>query len=328
MHLPPLHARGRLVYVALMTSPGLQQLEASEAISAAGLAQAELVERFLRWESPEIVADFFRLRAEADEAIHAAAKARGRVAELAGYPIGFCRQIRDFGLSRLLSPWADDRSRPALAAVAAFRGAGGIVKGVWGVQKGIYFQNAIQIGHLWCDLSNDTVDPRRPAVEVCRLADARFEEIPSFELFARVAALYWGEEAYPNHLFPEIAAVLPVILVSSTGRMRIPAPKTLLPRNIRLDYVLAEAFLGSGDFASRTLPGHLLDQLARASRSRSGWFARDPAWCRRFEPSLGLADAGRLIAAERRAVAGLGERDLLGRFFEMIHCTIGPVAVS
>ncbi len=183
MHLPPFHARGRLVYVALMTSPGLQQLEASEAISAAGLAQAELVERFLRWASPEIVADFFRLRAEADEALQAAA----------------------------------------------------------------------QIGHLWCDLSNDTVDPRRPAVEVCRLADARFEEIPSFELFARVAALYWGEEAYPNRLFPEIAAVLPVILVSSTGRMRIPAPKTLLPRNIRLDYALAEAFLGSGDFASRTL---------------------------------------------------------------------------
>ena len=241
-----------------MTSPGLQQLEASEAISAAGLAQAELVERFLRWESPEIVADFFRLRAEADEALQAAA----------------------------------------------------------------------QIGHLWCDLSNDTVDPRRPAVEVCRLADARFEEIPSFELFARVAALYWDEEAYPNHLFPEIAAVLPVILVDRHGRMRLPAPKTLLPRNIWLDYALAEAFLGSGDFASRTLPGHLLDQLARASRRRSGWFARDPAWCRRFEPTLGPADAGRLIAAERRAVAGLGERDLLGRFFEMIQCTIGPVDLS
>ncbi len=165
-------------------------------------------------------------------------------------------------------------------------------------------------------------------MEVCRLADARFEEIPSFELFARVAALYWAEEAYPNHLFPEIAAVLPVILVSSTGRMRIPAPKTLLPRNIRLDYALAEEFLGSDDFASRTLPSHLLDQLTRASRSRSGWFARDPAWCRRFEPTLGPADAGRLIAAERRAVAGLSECDLLGRFFEMIHCTIGPVDLS
>ena len=101
-------------------------------------AQADLVERWLRWESPEIVSDFYRLRAEADEAIHAAAHAR-------------------------------------------------------------------------------------------------------------------GGEAYPNHLFPEIAAVLPVILVSSTGRMRIPAPKTLLPRNIRLDYALAKEFLGSGDFASRTL---------------------------------------------------------------------------
>ena len=293
----------------------LSRIEQSDAVSAAGLGQAALRERHLPWPDAAILADLFQLRAEADAAIHADAAAGRGQADLSGYPAGFCKPIRDFGLARLLAPAAADAPRPAFRAVAGFRAAGGIVKGVWGVQKGIYFQNAIQIGHLWCDLSNDTVDPRRPAVEVCRLADARFEEIPSFELFARVAALYWGEEAYPNHLFPEIAAVLPVILVSSTGRMRIPAPKTLLPRNIRLDYVLAEAFLGSGDFASRTLPGHLLDQLARASRSRSGWFARDPAWCRRFEPSLGLADAGRLIAAERRAVAGLGERDLLGAVF-------------
>jgi hypothetical protein len=308
-----------------MIPADLLQLEASEAVSAVGLRQANLVERFLQWKSQEFVADLFLLRAEADQAIHAEARARGAVSDLAGYPVGFCKRIRDFGLHRLVAAGADDTARPALSAVAAFRAAGGLVKGVWGVQKGIYFQNAIQIGNLWCDLSNDTVDPRRPAVEVCLLADARFEELASFEQFAEVAGCYWEEEAYPTHLFPAIAAVLPVILVSRSGRMRLPAPKTLLPRNLRLDYSLADAFLGSSEYASRKLPEPVLEHLTRASRRRTGWFAAEHAWCRRFEPALGPADAGRLIAAERAAVAGLSERDTLARFFEIIHCTTGLV---
>lgn len=309
-----------------MIPAGLQQLEASEALSAVGLGQSDLVERFLRWESDEFLDDLFRLRAEADQTIHAEARARGASSELANYPIGFCKPIRDFAFSRLLATVADDAAMPALSAVAAFRAAGGIVKGVWGVQKGIYFQNAIQIGHLWFDLANDTVDPQRPAVEVCLLADARFEELSSFEQFGRVAAGYWEEEAYPNHVFPAIAAVLPVILMDRNGRMRLPAPKTLLPRNIRLDYSLAETFLGTGDYGRRTLPGTALDQLARASHSRTGWFAAVPDWCRRFEPALGPSDASRAIDAERAAVCGLSERDILARFFQMIHCTTRPVA--
>jgi hypothetical protein len=209
-----------------MVPAQLLQLEASEAVSTEGLGQSHLVRCFLRWDSHEFVNDLFQLRAEVDAAIRSAAHAHPADTDLAGYPIGYCKQIRDVGLSRLLAPEAADVSRPALSAVAAFREAGGLVKGVWGVQKGIYFQNAIQIGHLWCDLSNDTVDPRRPAVEVCPLSDARFEELASFEQFAEVAACYWEEEAYPNHLFSAIAAVLPVILVSRDGR-RLQRPSCL-----------------------------------------------------------------------------------------------------
>lgn len=303
----------------------LARIEQSEAVSVIGLGQAGLRERHLPWPDAAFLADLFSLRADADAAIRAeAATGRGE-ADLSGYPVGFCKPIRDFGLARLLAPAAADAPQPAIRAVAGFRAAGGIVKGVWGVQKGIYFQNAIQLGDLWCDLANDTVVVTRPAVEVCPLAEARFEELSSFEQFTRVAAGYWGQEAYPNHLFPELAAVLPVILVSSAGHLRLAAPKTLLPRNIRLDYTLAESFLSSGEWAGKRLPDAILDRLARARREESGWFAHVPLWCRRFEPNLGSPDAARLIAAEREAVRGLGERDIIRRFFEMIRCTSVPL---
>jgi hypothetical protein len=299
----------------------LQAIEQSESVAAVGLGQAELRARWLPWPEETILADLFRLRSEIDERLRRDAAAAAVDQDLAGYPVGFCKPIRDAGLGRLLQPTAADADRPAFAAVAGFRRAGGIVKGVWGVQKGVYFQNAIQIGDLWCDLANDTVDVKRAAVEVCPLAEARFEELESFEQFARVVGLYWEMEVYPNHLFPAIAPVLPVILMDQAGVMRLAAPKTLLPRNIRLDYELATSFLGSGDFAARRLPEPVLERLARSQRARSGWFAAVPAWCARFDPALGPPDAARLIAAERAACRGLSEVDFMRRFFEMIRCT-------
>ncbi len=74
------------------------------------------------------------------------------------------------------------------------------------MQKGVYFQNAIQQGDLWCDLANDTVDITRPAAEFLPMAEARFEELESFEHFTRVVACYWGMEVYPTHCLPAIAA--------------------------------------------------------------------------------------------------------------------------
>lgn len=303
-----------------MIPAALCRIEDSEAVSAQGLAQGDLRQQFFDAEAESILADLFHLRAESDEAIRSGRVTGVDSTFLAGYPLGCCKPIRDHGLGRLLEPAADDGERPAFRAVGGFRAAGGIVKGVWGVQKGIYFQNAIQIGDLWCDLANDTVDVKRPAVELCPLAEARFEELSSFEQFAQVAACYWGQEAYPNYLFPELAAVLPVILVSPAGTMRLASPKTLLPRNIRLDYALAASFLGGGDQAGRRLPEAVLDRLDRACHAGTGWFAAVPAWCRRFDPTLGPSDAASLVAGERRAVAGLGEREFMHRFFDMIRC--------
>lgn len=74
-----------------------------------------------------MLADLFALRAEADAVLG------GRPPLAPGqepYPLGCCKIIGDFALRRFLAPQQVDSSRPALAAVAAFRRAGGIVKGL------------------------------------------------------------------------------------------------------------------------------------------------------------------------------------------------------
>lgn len=305
---------------------GLVRLEQSESICRTGLEQSQLRSRFVE-NTPAFVSDLHSLRTEADQAICAQLDGRANSHRRAEYPIGFCKPIRDYALARMLDEHAAHQHQPALMEIAAFRAAGGTVKGVWGVQKGIYFQNAIQIGDLWCDLANDTVDRHRAAVEVCPMPEALFEELTSFEQFAEVAACYWGQTAYPNHLFPAISAVLPVILVDAGNRMRLAAPKTLVPRNIRLTYTLAERFLGDGKYASRQLPPALMRRLERAFLDRSGWFSRVPAWCTRFDPSLGPSDSERLIDIEKNLCCGLDERAFMRRFFEIIRCTVGEIDV-
>ena len=157
----------------------LAELEASEAVSPLGLGQTSLVAELLPWGAPAFLADLLDLRREIDATLRAAAP--GPLP--ATYPAGACRPIRNQGLARLRSWPAADSSRPALQALARFRDRGGIIKGIWGIQKGVYFQNAIQAGDLWVDLANDTVDLTRPPVEVCQLGEARFEEVESFERF-------------------------------------------------------------------------------------------------------------------------------------------------
>ena len=301
-----------------MIPPTLLQFEQSEAVAAAGLAQGTLVEELLPWTGSEFLSDLLRLRSEIDETLHAADD--GLTPEMrAKYPLGACKPIRDAGLARLLGCSAADETRPAFQAIRRFRSRGGLVKGIWGIQKGIYFQNAIQAGDLWVDLANDTVDRTRVPVEICRLADARFEEIESFGRFAEVTRVYWGLEAYPNHILPAVAAILPVLLVSPEGAMRLATPKTLLPRNIRLDYSLAEEFLRTGDWAVRCLPDPLLQRLDQLAHTGSGWFARAPAWCTRLALAAGPDHAAAVVAAERAERSRLDDTDYTRRFFEMIR---------
>ena len=271
-----------------------------------------------------VMADLEELRRDADTAI--AAGGFRPLGPLNGekYPVGFCKPIRDFALGRLSRQAAEDQGRAAFAAIDAVRRAGGVVKGIWGVQKGVYFQNAIQVGDLWVDMANDTVDVKRPPVEVCPLAEARFEEITSFDQYARVAKTYWDQEAYPNHVFPGLAAVLPVIVVSDGGAPRIAAPKTLVPRNVRLDFALSHRFLTAGAFARRTLPAAVVARLARNVRDRAGGAAGGDAALTGFEPSAPL-DAAAAIAGERAVRAHLSDDAYAARFFAILRAAAAVI---
>ena len=59
---------------------------------------------------------------------------------------------------------------PVERAIREFIGKGGAFRSVWGVLREQYFQNAIQLGGLYVDVSNDTVVVTKPKVEILPIA--------------------------------------------------------------------------------------------------------------------------------------------------------------
>lgn len=140
------------------------------------------------------------------------------------YPLGQCLEIAQAVEKRLRT--VAEAALPAeaaqgLRAFKAFLRAGGSLRQVWGDLRGQYFQNAFQLGSLYVDVSNDTVVPTKPKVEVLPFAAANFIPIRSFAQFRQIATSYWEDQIYPNHVLPELAPHCPLIHVSKTGSIRL-----------------------------------------------------------------------------------------------------------
>lgn len=140
------------------------------------------------------------------------------------YPLGQCLEIAQAVEKRLRT--VAEAALPAeaaqgLRAFKAFLRAGGTLRQVWGDLRGQYFQNAFQLGGLYVDVSNDTVVPTKPKVEVLPFAAANFIPIRSFTQFRQIATSYWEGQIYPNHVLPELAPHCPLIHVSKTGSIRL-----------------------------------------------------------------------------------------------------------
>ena len=140
------------------------------------------------------------------------------------YPLGQCLEITKAVQMRLRT--VDETKLPAdavigLRALRAFRRAGGAFRQVWGDLRGQYFQNAFQVGSLYIDVSNDTVTPTKPKVEILPFHQAQFIPIRDFRHFSQIARSYWGDEIYPNHVLPTLAPHCPLIHVSKTGCIKL-----------------------------------------------------------------------------------------------------------
>lgn len=176
--------------------------------------QAALTDDHLSGHTGALMDYFLALRAETDAAL------ASKLPSAAGkpYPYGRCEQItRDLfaRLARRLKEPATDVDR----VLHGFVAQGGMVRTVWGVLRDRYFQNALQFGGLYVDVSNDTVVVTKPKVEILPVAECGLVPVRDIGHFRVTAESYWGATIYANHLVPSLAPLLPMIS-ASPGRLR------------------------------------------------------------------------------------------------------------
>ncbi len=176
--------------------------------------QAALTNTYLGGFIDEIMAYFLSLRAETDAFL------APRFPSAAGkaYPYGRCEEITR-ELYERLAQHLHHPTAPIEQALRNFIAKGGIVRTVWGVLRNQYFQNAIQFGGLYVDVSNDTVFVTKPKVEILPIETCGLIPVRNLAHFRKAAELYWGGEIYANHLMPTLAPLLPMISYSA-GRLR------------------------------------------------------------------------------------------------------------
>jgi hypothetical protein len=95
---------------------------------------------------------------------------------------------------------------------------GGVIRSIWGVLREQYFQNAIQFGGLYVDVSNDTVFVAKPKVEILPIARCELVPVQDLAHFRRIAASYWKADIYINDVAPTLAPLLPMVS-HSPGRL-------------------------------------------------------------------------------------------------------------
>lgn len=184
-------------------------------------AQAHLTQRYLLPYLKALTAYLLALRAQIDLPLQQTNPIKlGKP-----YPIGQCLEITLAVQQQLRT--TDTRFVPGTEeeqgqrAFVAFRKAGGTVRQVWGDLRGEFFQNAFQVGILYIDVANDTVTPSKPKIEILPFTDAEFVPIRDFRHFAHLAAHYWQDRVYPNHVVPALAPTYPLILLSPSGQFRL-----------------------------------------------------------------------------------------------------------
>jgi len=205
--------------------------------------QIELSQRFLEPALPALVAYFLAVRLSLDPIMEARQPSKlGKP-----YPLGQCLEI-----ARAAEHAVRDRSQPHFDGVAGegrrayvnYMAAGGVFRRVWGDLRGKFFQNAFQLGTLYVDVSNDTVTPTKPKVEILPFAEAGLNAMRDFGHFREIVQLYWGGRTYPNHLLPELAPYCPVIHINEFGIASVREPTDYMVAMTRGDrFASAQAIL-------------------------------------------------------------------------------------
>lgn len=275
--------------------------------------QRELTERYIAPNLQRLEEEFLAIRETVDANIRRRLEdgraSGGRVAAPDAYPKGFCLPITVEAVSEFEARSANGSSA-AFAAVSAFRRAGGHVTKVWGVLRNQYFQNALQLGSIYFDVANDTVDVTKPKVEYMPMAESGFKNIDSYAGFADVTERYWKCEIYPNLHFPRLAPLLPLLKRSQEGDLSLESPIYYMQRmNVDSGFRASETFVTGSAWSDKRLPDEWLDRIQR--------YKADNLSARVRTPRAGVepADVARLCA-EYRASPAYTSRPFLTRVLQ------------
>jgi hypothetical protein len=194
--------------------------------------QRELTERYLLPLQTEIFDLLLSIRSNLDPVLSR------KFPQCAGkpYPLGRCLEITNAVRRELLIRLSKPHVR-AEAALRMFLESGGVVRPIWGALRGMYFQNATQIGGLYIDVSNDTVNVNKPKIEICSVDVCDLIPIQNIMHFIEVAKKYWEIDVYVNSCVPTLSPLFPIIGVPKVGN-----PSLLIANDYMIALSMREQF--------------------------------------------------------------------------------------
>jgi len=267
--------------------------------------QQALTESLLLPVLPALEALLLRLRAAVDPGL----KALRPTLNGAPYPLGRCLETTQAVQARLESLQPADlceADAAALATLRTFQAAGGEVRRAWGDLRGQYFQNALIVGTLYVDVSNDTVVATKPPVQILPLAEADFSPIADYLHFARIAGRYWKWRFLPNHILPDLAPYAPLVQIAPNGSLRLgPLDPYMLGLTLDGGFAASEQALrgppppaGVFDSLATAMQGAPVPVAATPDQGRAAALARCRTW--RAEGRAGCATTfNRAVLAAR-----------------------------
>lgn len=182
--------------------------------------EGQLTQQFLMPVLVELETFFLQLRAELDPMLIAVQPIKAGKP----YPLGQCLEISLAMKSKLQEIKASDLQGAGLIAFTAiqqFVKHGGAIRQIWGDLRGEYFQNAFMFGDLYVDVSNDTVVPTKPKVEILPFSRANLSAIRDFQHFSYLVKRYWKAQTFPNVLFPALAPYAPILIRYADGSVQL-----------------------------------------------------------------------------------------------------------
>lgn len=205
--------------------------------------ESELTVKYLLGSLNDLHACFLAMRLQLDPLLRQAQPVKlGKP-----YPLGQCLEI-SLAVQRSLRTQSPDAlpisAARGLRALRAFMQAGGSFRQVWGDLRGEFFQNAFLLGTLYVDVSNDTVNPAKPKIEILPFDQARFVPVRDFTHFSELAQRYWKDQVFPNHVLPELAPWCPLVHINTAGRIQVhSATQYMLGMTLRQGFEPSETVL-------------------------------------------------------------------------------------